>query len=49
MVYFVFNYANKNKSAKLAKSLSSNNEAESHRKSKIKFISIPGKSLVENK
>lgn len=49
MVYFVFNYANKNKSAKLAKSLNSNNETESQRKSNIKFISIPGKSLVENK
>lgn len=50
MVYFVFNYAGKIKSAKLAKSLIKENEGNNNEmKTKVKFISIPGKSLVENK
>lgn len=51
MVYFVFNYTEKTKAIKLTKSLAINNsdDLETQRKNKIKFISIPGKSLVEQK
>ncbi len=50
MVLFVFNYSENIKSTKLKKSLSNgHDDLEIQRKSKIKLMSVPGKSLVEQK